>query len=244
MPSCQQHVRYRLTAISPPSQHLHVLNAHLFRARDLDTTFEVILRVYVYSAVLAFFSRCKTLALMQHRPPTLLTGPNPMQPTAVDEALIGDRLRLSNARESWLGHSFLPVAPRGWPTTSSSSKSGEEYAGKRARTADAPRQQDSAAARSFAACRPVSRIAAGQSRVGAIGARRQSRNTPQRLRLGLSRMFARVDGGLRDRVLGRARTKTATRYDAIQHRLFLLSARHGLRSTAQVCRLRCVNVVP
>lgn len=35
-----------------------------------------------------------------------------MQPTAVDEALIGEPLRLSNARESWLGHSFLPVAQR------------------------------------------------------------------------------------------------------------------------------------
>ncbi|UKZ62388.1 uncharacterized protein TrAtP1_003638 [Trichoderma atroviride] len=35
-----------------------------------------------------------------------------MQPTAADEALIGEALRLSNARESWLGHSLLPVAQR------------------------------------------------------------------------------------------------------------------------------------
>lgn len=174
---------------SAPIRHLHVLSTRLFRARDLDTSFEVILRVYVYSAVLAFRPRCKAPALMQHRPPIPSTGPNPMQPTAVDEALIGDPLRLSNARESWLGHSLLPVAPRGWPTTSSSSKSGEEYAGRRARTADAPRQQDSATARSFAACRPLKRLSYccwlehTVLAVGADGACRQSRNTLLRLRL-------------------------------------------------------------
>lgn len=148
---CGQRVPTDCYSISPqhlvvsswPASTVHVLGPHLFRAHDMDTSFEVILRVYVYTAVLAFISRCKPPALMQHRPPICSTGPNPMQPTAADEALIGEPLRLSNARESWLGHSllpFLPVAPRGWPTTSSSSKSGEDDAGRSVRRADAPRQ--------------------------------------------------------------------------------------------------------
>jgi hypothetical protein len=68
---------------------------------------------------------------MQHPPPICSTRPNPMQPTAVDESVIGEKLRLLNARESWLGHTPLPVAPRKWPTTSSSSKSEEEDADSR-----------------------------------------------------------------------------------------------------------------
>ncbi|PON26116.1 hypothetical protein TGAM01_v205060 [Trichoderma gamsii] len=135
-----------------------------------------------------------------------------MQPTAVDEALIGEPLRLSNARESWLGHSLLPAAPRGWPTTSLSSKSGEEYAGRRERRADAPRQYKSkrcwlsrhvAQSRSF-------RIAAGLSAV--------------------HRMLARVDGPGRDRVLGPKLLRDTMRYYANATSQLPASAEHGANS--------------
>lgn len=89
-----------------PIKHLHVLNTHLLRARDIGAG------IYVYSAVLAFFSRYKMPQLIQQRPRICSTGPNPMQPTAVDEAVIGEMLRLSNTRESWLGHSLLGCAQR------------------------------------------------------------------------------------------------------------------------------------
>lgn len=110
---------------------------HLLSPHHFIFGFEVILRVYVvYTAVLDSLLS----ALMQHRPPISSTGLNSMQPTAADEALIGETLRLSNARESWLGHSFLPVAPKGWPTTSSSSSLGKNTRGIEPMP---PRQQES-----------------------------------------------------------------------------------------------------
>jgi hypothetical protein len=145
----------------------------------------------VYTAALAFVSRCKTPALMHRRPPICSTGPNPMQPTAVDEALIGETLRLSNARESWLGHSLLPAAQRGWPRTSSSSSLGKNTRGEEPMPRDSRSLQRSdtlLASRHVAQSRDT-RIAAGlrTCTVCANGAYRQSRNILRRLRLQLSR---------------------------------------------------------
>lgn len=124
------------------------------------------------------------------------------------------------------GIHFYPLR-RGWPTTSSSSKSGEEYAGRRGRRADAPRQQKSSAA-GFAACRSVEQQPESYCwPEQALGAYRQSRNISLRLRLGRPGCSHVLMLPGPDRVLAPKPPRDTMRY-------YANTTCQRLRSTAQV----------